>query len=277
MKRMWWLSMVLSLVPLQALATATTMLTAGGWDASDVFVIDGPHVGSAHVERASSGSFDDGGTYNWLASASSRDSRGDMHLLLQTTNSPGFGHVTGTSSVVGSVVFSGSGPRTVRFALDVLGSLQSATGASAMHAGGNLTLGGASSYADLQTLGTLPSAVLSIQHGHVDLISADRNGLHLRLWLEELVIPGVIYELSASLFSSIQVGSPDITSADFSHTAQLSVWLPPDYTMTGANGYLSDLPGVGGGAAPEPRGLAVAAFVALAAARGLRRHSAARR
>lgn len=95
--------------------------------------------------------------------------------------------------------------------------------------------------------------------------------LHLRLRLEALVLPGVAYELSAQLLTSIGAASPDITRADFLHTAQLSVFLPPDLTMVGANGFLSELPGVGGGAVPEPGGLAFAGLAALVAARRVRR------
>jgi hypothetical protein len=49
------------------------------------------------------------------------------------------------------------------------------------------------------------------------------------------------------------------------------VFLPPDLTMVGANGFLSELPGVGGGAVPEPGGLAFAGLAALVAARRVRR------
>lgn len=266
-----WIWICLALVPLDSRASATTALFATGWNAADLHLQDGPHPGRAHSEVSRSGAFEDGGTYAWLAASTASDRSGDLHTLLETNSATGFGNLSSSGSLVGSVTFLGSAPRLVRFVLDVHGGLHSTTGASSMHAGGFLGLGASASHAGLMTLGDYPDVVMWTSSGHAELLDADREALHLRLWLEALVLPGVAYELSAQLSTSIGAASPDITRADFLHTAQLSVFLPPDLTMVGANGFLSELPGVGGGALPEPGGLTLAGLAALATITAARR------
>jgi len=184
--------------------------------------------------------------WNHLVSSAASLPQGSLHGLLQaTTLGLSNADLGVNASLLDSLSFSGPGPRWIELVLRVDGAMLSAAGNSSIEAAAFLSLGGSSSGGSVQWNGHAPAVAWFALPGDARLLDATPGSLAFSLHLRLLVEPGVSYPFFADLSVSAAPGSNDILSADFGHTAQLSLQLPADLQMHSASGLLLS-------AVPEP-------------------------